>query len=80
MYWYDLAYLCIVLAHTGMNGDEPGKIVSPFLLIAPLQYVPKILFTQAPIDRLTTNITKNALPNETVILNYILVVTQLAVA
>ena len=48
-----------------------GKIVSPFLSTAPLQYVPKILFTQATIERLTTNKTKNALNKETVILNYI---------
>ena len=48
-----------------------GKIVSPFLSTAPLQYVPKILFTQATIDCLIYNKTKNALHNETVILNYI---------
>ena len=50
-------------------GQKPAKIVSPFLPTAPLQNVPKILFTQATIDCLTTNITKNALHKETVILN-----------
>ena len=49
---------------------RPGKILSPLLCTVPLQYVPKIRFTQATIDRLTTNKTKNALRNETVILNY----------
>ena len=49
----------------------PAKILTPFLPIAPLQYVPKILFTHATIDCLTTNKTKNALHKETVILNYI---------
>ena len=34
----------------------PAKILSPFLTTAPLQYVPKILFTQATTDK-----TKNAL-------------------
>ena len=57
-----------------------AKISSPFLSTAPLWYIPKILFTQATIDRLATNKTKNALHNETVILNYIVVVTQLAMA
>ena len=47
---------------------------------APSQYVPKMLFTQTTIDCLTTNKTKNALHIETVILNYILVVTLLAIA
>ena len=42
---------------------DPGKILSPFLPTAPLQYVPKILFTKATIERLTTNKTKNALNN-----------------
>ena len=51
--------------------EVPAKILSPFPCTAPLQYVPKILFTQATTDRLTTNKTKNALHNETVILNYI---------
>ena len=58
----------------------PAKIVSPFLCTAPLLYVPKIQFTQATIDCLTTNKTKNVLHNETVILNYIVVVNQLAMA
>ena len=49
----------------------PAKIVSPFLPTAPLQYVPKILFTQATIDCLANNKTKNALHNEAVILYYI---------
>ena len=47
---------------------------------APLHYVPKILIPQATIDCLTTNETKNVLLNETAILNYALVVTQLAIA
>ena len=42
-----------------------------FMSTAPLQYVPLIRFTQATIDCLTTNDTKNALHKETVILNYI---------
>ena len=37
-----------------------------------------MLFTQATIDCLVNNKTKNALYNETVILNYVLVVNQLA--
>ena len=49
----------------------PAKILLAFLCTAPLQYVPKILFTQAIIDCLTTNETKNALHKETAILNYI---------
>ena len=48
-----------------------AKILSPFLSTAPLQYIPKMLFTQATIDGLTTNKTKKALHNEAVILNYI---------
>ena len=44
-------------------------MLSLFSCTAPLQYVPKILFTQTTI--LTTNKTKNVLHNETVILNYI---------
>ena len=50
---------------------QPTKILSPFLCIEPLQYVPKIRFTQTTIDCLTTNKTKNVLLDETVILNYI---------
>ena len=50
----------------------PVKILSPFLPTAPLPYVPKIRFTQATIDCLTINKTKNALHKETVILNYII--------
>ena len=46
------------------------ELLSPFLGTAPLQYVPKILFTQTTINCLTTNKTKNYLHNETVILNY----------
>ena len=49
----------------------PGKILSPFLSTAPLQYVPKIQFTQTTIDCLTTNKTKNGFHGETVILSYI---------
>ena len=49
----------------------PAKILSPFLSTAPLQYVPKMWFTQATINCLTTNKTKNALHNEAVTLNYI---------
>ena len=48
-----------------------AKIVSPFLCTAPLQYVSKIQFTQATIDCLTSNKTKNLCHDETVILNYI---------
>ena len=33
----------------------PTKNLSPFLCTSPLQYVPKIQFTQATIDRLTKN-------------------------
>ena len=54
-----------------MIHDLPAKILSPFLLTAPLQYVLKIPFTQATIDCLTTNKTKNPLHKEAVILNYI---------
>ena len=50
---------------------SPAKILWPFLSTAPLQYVPKILFTQAIIDCLTINKTKNAHNDEMVILNYI---------
>ena len=49
----------------------PAKILSPFLPTAPLQYVLKIQFTQATIDCLTKDKTKNALHNEAVILKYI---------
>ena len=49
----------------------PVKMLSPFLSTAPLQYVPKIQFTQATIDCLINNKTENALHNDTVILNYI---------
>ena len=48
----------------------PPKI-SPFLSTAPLQYVPKLRFTQATIDFLIKNKTKNALHNKAVILSYI---------
>ena len=51
--------------------DVPPKILSPFLSTAPLQYVPKIRFTQATTDSLINNKTKNGLHNEAVILNYI---------
>ena len=44
---------------------------SPFLSTAPLQYVPKIIFTQATIDSLINNKTKTALHSETVIFNHI---------
>ena len=33
----------------------PAKTLSPFLSTEPLQYFPKILFTQATTDCLTTN-------------------------
>ena len=49
----------------------PAKMLSLFSCTAPLQYVPKIRFTQATIDCLSNNETKNALLKETVILNYI---------
>ena len=49
----------------------PDKILSPFLPTAPLQYIPKITFTQATIDCLITNETKNVLHKEMVILNCI---------
>ena len=49
----------------------PAKILSPFLLTAPLHYAPKIQFTPDTSDCLTTNKTKNVLLNETVILGYI---------
>ena len=48
---------------------HPAKILSPFLPTAPLQYVPEMKFTQDTIDCLADNKTKNALHNETVILN-----------
>ena len=51
--------------------QQPGKILSPFSCTAPLQYVSKIRFTQAIIDCLTNNKTKNIHNDETVILNYI---------
>ena len=51
--------------------ELPAKFLSPFLFTAPLQYVPKIQFTQATIDCLINNKTMNALHNEAVILNYI---------
>ena len=50
---------------------KPAKILSPFSSTAPLQYVPKILFSQASKDCLTNNKTKNALHNKAVILNYV---------
>ena len=54
-----------------MQSVVPAKILSFILSTAPLQYVPKIQFTPATIDRLTNDKTKNALHKETVILNYI---------
>ena len=51
--------------------EHPAKMLSPFLSTAPLQYVPKIRFTQATIDCLTTNETKNVFHKKTVILNCI---------
>ena len=47
-----------------------AKILSPFLCTAHLLYIPKIQFTQATIDCLNNNKTKNVLLSETVILNY----------
>ena len=66
----------INIAHLILNFDFndiklPAKILSPFLSTAPLQYVPKIQFTQATIDCLTNNKTENIHNNETVILNFI---------
>ena len=49
----------------------PAKILLPFLCTAPLQYVPKMLFTRPTIDYLVSNKTKNPFHNEAVILNYI---------
>ena len=48
-----------------LNDGAPAKVLLPFLCTAPLQYVPKILFTPAAIDGLATNKTKNVLHNET---------------
>ena len=48
-----------------------AKFFMPLLSTAPLQYVPKIQFTQATMDCLINIKTKNALHNEAVILNYI---------
>ena len=49
----------------------PVKMLSPFLSTAPLQYVPKIQFTQATIDCLINSNSKNAFHNKVVILSYI---------
>ena len=54
---------------------RPVRISSPFLSTAPLQYVPKILFTQATIDCIINNKSKNALHNKAVILNNAVTVT-----
>ena len=62
------------LSHSEWDSPKrrvPAKILLPFLPTAPLQYVPKIRFTQTTIDCLTANKTKNVLFKETVILNYI---------
>ena len=58
---------------------NPAQKIVALLSTIPLQYVPKTLFTQATIDCLTVNKTKNALHNKAVILNYELVVTKLVV-
>ena len=50
--------------------QNPPKLFLPISCTAPLQYVPVILFTPAPIDCLTNNKTKNTLHKETVILSY----------
>ena len=50
---------------------DPAKILSLCLPTVPLQYVPKIRFTQVTIDCLITKKTRNAFHNETVILNHI---------
>ena len=50
---------------------DPAKIVSPFLCTAPSQYIPKILLTQATINCLTNNKTKNPLHVKTIISTYI---------
>ena len=68
---YALAHHVCVNAHINQSWQDPAKILSPFLHTAPLQYAPKIRFTQATIDCLTTNKTKNALHKETIILNHI---------
>ena len=65
------AICCLVLFVFEYIYIYPAKILPPFLPKAPLQYVPKIRFTQATIDCLTANKTKNALHKETVILNHI---------
>ena len=49
----------------------PGKILLPFLPPAPLQYISKMQFTQATVDCLTKNKTKNGLYKETAISNHI---------
>ena len=41
--------------HPSIYPSVPVKILMPFLCTAPLQYVPKILFTRATIDCLITN-------------------------
>ena len=81
--WWSLARkqikfrgLVVVFLHnptvpTNTNSYIPAKIVSPFLPTAPLQYAPRIRFTRATIDWLTTNKTKNVLHKEMVILNHI---------
>ena len=51
--------------------SRQNLILSPFLFTVPLQYGPKILFTQATIDCLFNNKTKKAPQDEMVILNYI---------
>ena len=53
------------------NVQRPARFFLPFLPTAPLQYVPKIQLTQATIDYLTNNETKNVLHNDSVILNSI---------
>ena len=64
-------HILIFIVNCKVNLYIPPKLLLLFLSTAHLQYVLKILFTQATIDSLTTTKTKNALHNETVILNYI---------
>ena len=56
---------------TLQKSKEHDKILSPFLSTAPLRYAPKIQFTQAIFDCLTTNKTKNVHNDKTVILNHV---------
>ena len=48
--------------------NEYAKILSSILYTAPIQYVPKILFTQATIDCPANNNSKNILDNKSTVL------------